>query len=95
MELIKLKGLGEKSSTLLNNLGVYTVEDLLMYYPYSYNDGLSGSVLDDLNWDDAEVSVDDKNYYLDTLDQGPFYFTGTNEVTIVTYSYKKIENNKT
>ena len=37
MELIKLKGLGDKSSTLLNNLGIYTVDDLLMYYPYSYN----------------------------------------------------------
>ncbi len=37
MELTKLKGLGEKSRDLLNNLNIFSVEDLLMYYPYGYN----------------------------------------------------------
>ncbi len=36
MELLDLKGLGKKSLLNLNKLGIYTIDDLLMYYPYRY-----------------------------------------------------------
>ena len=36
MELRKIKGLGQKNEEILNTLNIYTVEDLLEYYPYKY-----------------------------------------------------------
>lgn len=36
MDLKNIKGLGEKSEKLLNSLNIYSVEDLLEYYPYRY-----------------------------------------------------------
>ena len=36
MELSKIKGIGDKSVLQLNQLGIYSVEDLLEYYPYRY-----------------------------------------------------------
>lgn len=36
-ELLKIKGLGEKSLKYLNALNIYTAEDLINYYPYRYN----------------------------------------------------------
>ena len=50
MELKKLKGLGEKNELLLNKLGIYSIENLLEYYPYDY----IKYKLDDIN------NVDDK-----------------------------------
>ena len=35
--LISIKGIGNKSLTLLNSININTVEDLLTYYPYKYN----------------------------------------------------------
>ncbi len=37
MELTDVKGIGPKSITLLNKLNIYTIEDLLEFYPYRYN----------------------------------------------------------
>lgn len=37
MELVNIKGLGTKSISLLNKLGIYNIEDLLEFYPYRYN----------------------------------------------------------
>ena len=37
MEISSIKGVGTKSLQLLNKLGLYTVEDLITYYPYRYN----------------------------------------------------------
>ena len=37
MDLIDIKGLGKKTLESLNNLGVFSVEDLLRYYPFRYN----------------------------------------------------------
>ncbi len=36
-ELIKIKGLGEKSLKYLNALNIFSAEDLINYYPYRYN----------------------------------------------------------
>ena len=33
-----LKGVGEKRAKLLNKLGIFTVGDLLRYYPREYTD---------------------------------------------------------
>lgn len=36
MELSNIPGIGEKNEKLLNQLGIFCVEDLLEYYPYRY-----------------------------------------------------------
>ena len=61
MELKDIKGIGEKKIALLNKLGIFTVNNLLEYFPYSYIDttkfkkiskyGLLGSRLFDLKVD--------------------------------------------
>lgn len=38
MELSQIKGIGPKTIELLKNMQINTVEDLLTYYPYRYND---------------------------------------------------------
>lgn len=38
MELKDIKGIGEKKIVLLNKLGIFTVNNLLEYFPYSYID---------------------------------------------------------
>jgi ATP-dependent DNA helicase recG len=38
MELKDVKGIGEKKLALLNKLGIFTVNNLLEYFPYSYID---------------------------------------------------------
>ena len=38
MELRDVKGIGEKKIALLNKLGIFTVNNLLEYFPYSYID---------------------------------------------------------
>lgn len=38
MELKDIKGIGEKKLALLNKLGIFTVNNLLEYFPYSYID---------------------------------------------------------
>ena len=37
MELEKIKGIGDKSKTLLSSLGITDVESLIEYYPFRYN----------------------------------------------------------
>jgi predicted flap endonuclease-1-like 5' DNA nuclease len=37
MELKDIKGVGPKTLIGLNELGIYTVSDLVRYYPYRYN----------------------------------------------------------
>ena len=37
MELETLKKVGPKTTTLLHKLNIYTIEDLINYYPYRYN----------------------------------------------------------
>lgn len=47
MELSKIKGIGDKSVFQLNQLGIYSVEDLLEYYPYRYEFLKPSDVLED------------------------------------------------
>jgi ATP-dependent DNA helicase RecG len=44
--LAVLKGLGPKSAEKFHRLGIYTIEDLLLYYPFRYEDFKAKSVLD-------------------------------------------------
>ena len=37
MELINIKGIGPKTLELLNKVNIYTIDDLVRYYPYRYN----------------------------------------------------------
>ena len=37
MELINIKGIGPKTLQLLNKVDIYTIDDLVRYYPYRYN----------------------------------------------------------
>ena len=36
-ELTTLKGVGAKTLSLLNKLGIYTSEDLLLFFPFRYD----------------------------------------------------------
>lgn len=40
-----LKGLGPKSAEKFHKLDIYTIEDLLLYYPFRYEDFKTKSVL--------------------------------------------------
>ena len=37
MELINIKGIGPKTLELLNKVNIYSIDDLVRYYPYRYN----------------------------------------------------------
>lgn len=54
MELTKLKGLGDKTIKILEQLGIFSVEQLLEYYPYRYEVLEPSSIL---NLDKNEVQV--------------------------------------
>lgn len=54
MDLLSIKGLGAKTKVLLEKLNIYTVEDLLTYYPCRY-DFLQRSDLDNLKEDDKVI----------------------------------------
>ena len=56
MELIDIKGIGPKNLTLLNKLNIYTVEDLINYYPVRY-DVLKRSDVDNLE-PDMRIIID-------------------------------------
>ncbi len=58
MKLIDIKGIGAKSESLLNKLGIITIEDLLTYYPTRY-DILKRSDLTKVS-EDEKVIIDGK-----------------------------------
>lgn len=39
--IVDLKGIGAKSAEKFHKLDIYTIEDLLLYYPFRYEDLLS------------------------------------------------------
>uniref|UniRef100_UPI0034C5FF78 hypothetical protein n=1 Tax=Streptococcus sobrinus TaxID=1310 RepID=UPI0034C5FF78 len=45
-EIAVLKGFGPKSAEKFTKLGLYTVGDLLLYYPFRYEDFKARSVAD-------------------------------------------------
>ena len=46
MELINIKGIGPKTLELLNKVNIYTIDDLVRYYPYRYNIYTPSNILD-------------------------------------------------
>ena len=54
--LAVLKGLGPKSAEKFHRLGIYTIEDLLLYYPFRYEDFKAKSVLEEAKADGADFA---------------------------------------
>lgn len=54
--IAELKGLGPKSAEKFQKLGIYTIEDLLLYYPFRYEDFKSKSVFDLANGEKAVIT---------------------------------------
>ena len=54
MNLIDIKGVGEKTLSLLHKLNIYDIEDLYSYYPYRY-EVLKRSDINTLNQDDKVI----------------------------------------
>lgn len=56
MKLSELKGIGPKTQKVLENNNIYTIEDLIEYYPFRYNI-LKKSVISELN-DQDKIVID-------------------------------------
>ena len=56
MELINIKGIGSKTIDNLHKLNIYTVDDLIRYYPYRYN-VYRPMDLNNVSYDDTLVLV--------------------------------------
>ncbi len=56
MLLKDVKKVGEKSISLLNNLGIYTVDDLIRYYPYRFEILATRNINDEKFFDNMVVS---------------------------------------
>ena len=54
MNINSLKGIGPKLEKLFNNIGIYTTEDLINYYPFRY-DIIKRSNIDSLYQDDKII----------------------------------------
>ena len=54
MNLETVSGIGEKTKTILNKLGIYNTEDLVNYYPFRY-EVICRSNIDKLNQDDKII----------------------------------------
>ena len=46
MELINIKGIGPKTLELLNKVNIFSIDDLVRYYPYRYNIYTPSNILD-------------------------------------------------
>ncbi|MHC1683240.1 MAG: ATP-dependent DNA helicase RecG [Clostridiaceae bacterium] len=65
-EIDKLKGVGEKSRELLNKCGIYTIMDLLLYFPYDYDNLIYDRPLDEVgDKEKVVVTVKVKNILRD------------------------------
>lgn len=56
MLLKDVKKVGEKSISLLNNLGIYTIDDLVRYYPYRFEILAARNINDEKFFDNMVVS---------------------------------------
>ncbi|EHJ51551.1 ATP-dependent DNA helicase RecG [Streptococcus macacae] len=54
--LAQLKGLGPKSAEKFHKLGIYTIEDLVLYYPFRYEDFKVKSIFDLLDGEKAVIT---------------------------------------
>ena len=89
MELKDVKGIGTKSLALLNKLGIYTVNDLITYYPVRY-DVLKQTDFNNLD-DDMKVIVDGR------VESIPIVIrikTGLNALSPVDYKKVKAQASK-
>lgn len=87
MNLTSLKGIGEKNELLLNKLGIYSVEDLLEYYPYDYVE----YKLDDIN----EVSDKDNIMIQGKIDNVPthrYFRSKLNSLNFRVFTSQKLVN---
>ena len=51
-----IKGIGSKKATLLKQLGIETIEDFLLYFPFRYEDRASHVLLDEIRREDKVFS---------------------------------------
>lgn len=56
MELVNIKGIGPKSLELFNKLNIYTIDDLIRFYPYRYNVYTPSNILEASEEDTIVVS---------------------------------------
>ncbi len=100
MKLNELKGLGPKTETLLNKLNIFTIEDLITYYPYRYNI-ISFSNLDDFLDESKYIKVtivdSPKVMYIKrNLNKTSFLATaGINSFIVTIFNRAFIKNNLT
>lgn len=87
MDLKMLKGLGEKNELLLNKLGIFSVEDLLEYYPYDYVE----YKLDDINevCDKAQVVVQGK---IDNVPTSRYFRAKLNSLNFRVFTSNRLVN---
>ena len=50
-----IKGIGEKKAQILNNLGIFTVEDIVEYFPRDYEDRSDVRKIDQLVEDEENT----------------------------------------
>ena len=50
-----IKGIGEKKAELLNNLGIFTVGDIVEYFPRDYEDRSTVCTIDTLTEDEENT----------------------------------------
>ena len=74
-ELETIEGIGPKTKELLNKIKIYTIEDLLNYYPYRY-DIIKRSDLSNLS-DGDKIIIDGKKSF-----SPPFFISIPNTATI-------------
>lgn len=55
-QIAALKGFGPKSAEKFQKLGLFTIEDLLLYYPFRYEDFKSKSVFELLDGEKAVIT---------------------------------------
>lgn len=92
MDINDIKGIGEKTLKILNKLNIYTINDLVTYYPFRY-DVIKRSDVDLLNQDDNIIidgvseGVPNVFYINKRLDKMSFKInTGKNIFSVVIYN---------
>ena len=57
MDLDKYKGIGPKTKDLLNNLGIYTIDDMARNYPYRFDVLVNRNINDEKYYDNMTVEA--------------------------------------
>ena len=80
-QIDKLPGVGAKTKEILNNHFIYTIDDLLYYYPKKYESFKETKVESVVESLPAETTAETKDYSADNLS-----YIETNERTTISYS---------